>query len=461
MQTEPAKAASPAFESLFALREALDVGATTSRALTEAALARIDDPQGEGARTFTVVFRAAALAAADAADTLRAAGIVLSPLAGIPVSVKDLFDVAGRVTTSGSRALAGGRAAHTDADIVQRLRQAGAVIVGTTNMTEFAFTGLGINPHYGTPRNPHERAAGRIPGGSSSGAAISVTDGKAAVAIGTDTGGSVRIPAALCGLVGLKPSAQRVSTRGALPLSTTLDSIGPIGATVDCCARMDAILSDTTYHPAAALDLKNLRFFAPTNHVRDGEDPAVRDAFEAAVQRLRSVGAHVDEHRLPPLARIPALLAKGGFAAAEAFAWHRPLLQSHGAEYDPFVFGRIMRGSEQTAADYIDLLAERRALIAEFAAATSEYDAVIMPTVAVTAPLIADLADTETYARLNALILRNTTVANLIDGCALSIPCHAPGPLPVGFMLVGPNGSDARILRLGAAIEAVLKDSAA
>ncbi|GAC1549256.1 MAG: amidase [Candidatus Velthaea sp.] len=460
MQTEPLKAISPPLKTLRVLREQLDARTITSRALSEEALARIGDPRGEDTRTFTTVFTDAALAAADAADALRAAGVVVSPLAGIPVSVKDLFDVAGRVTTAGSRVLAGGRAAQRDADIVARLRQAGAVIIGTTNMTEFAYTGLGINPHFGTPRNPHDRATGRIPGGSSSGAAVSVSDRMAAVAIGTDTGGSVRIPAALCGLAGFKPSAQRVPTGGAVPLSTTLDSIGPIGVSVDCCARVDAILSNATYSPADAMALKNMRFLAPVNHVRADEDPAVRAAFEAAVQRLRSAGALVEERELPPLARIPALLAKGGFAAAESFAWHRPYLESDADRYDPFVFGRIMRGSEQTAAEYIDLLAERRALIREVAAAASAYDALVMPTVAVRAPAIAELDDAEVFAQVNALVLRNTTVANLIDGCALSIPCHAPDAAPVGFMLVGTNGSDSRILRIGAAVEALLQSDA-
>src|SRR5438132_12826515 len=227
--------------TLPALAADLAAGRTTSRELVEAALARIADPEGEGRRVFVKVYDAAARAAADAQDRLRKAGYVASPLAGIPVSIKDLFDVAGEVTLAGSQALDDTPPAEADAPIVARLKAAGAVIIGRTNMTEFAFSGVGINPHYGTPGNPYDRSL--IPGGSSAGAPISVADGMAAVAIGTDTGGSVRIPAALCGLVGFKPTQYRVPREGATPLSTTLDSVGPVGLSVACCALTDAVMA--------------------------------------------------------------------------------------------------------------------------------------------------------------------------------------------------------------------------
>ena len=227
------------------LTTALEEGSTTSVQLTEQALARATDPAGEGARA-TRLYAESALAQARASDTLRAAGVVRSAVEGLPVSIKDLFDVKGETTMAGSVAREGEPAAEHNAVVVDRLIAAGAVIVGRTNMTEFAYSGLGINPHYGTPLNPWDRATGRIPGGSSSGAAVSVADGMAAAAIGSDTGGSVRIPAALCGLTGFKPSAWRVSMAGVLPLSANLDSIGPIAASVRCCAELDAILSVTT-----------------------------------------------------------------------------------------------------------------------------------------------------------------------------------------------------------------------
>src|ERR1700730_3584612 len=209
-------------------------GRTTSRELVEAALAQITDPGGEGARTSVKVYAERARAAADAQDQLRKAGYTASPLAGLPVSLKDLFDVAGERTLAGSKALDDTPPAQCDAAIVARLRAAGAVLIGRTNMTEFAFSGVGINPHYGTPGNPYDRRL--IPGGSSSGAAVSVSDGGAVVAIGTDTGGSVRIPAAPCGIVGFKPTQKRIPRDGVTTLSTTLDSIGPLANSVACCA---------------------------------------------------------------------------------------------------------------------------------------------------------------------------------------------------------------------------------
>src|SRR5579864_3980633 len=219
----------------------LAAGRTSSRALVETALARIADPAGEGARTFTRVYADRARAAADAQDQLRNAGYAASLLAGLPVSIKDLFDVAGEQTLAGSKALDDRPPAARDAPVVARLRAAGAVLIGRTNMTEFAFSGVGINPHFGTPGNPHDRRL--IPGGSSSGAAVSVGDGAAIVAIGSDTGGSVRIPAALCGIVGFKPTKRRIPRGGVIPLSTTLDSIGPLANSVGCCAIADAVMA--------------------------------------------------------------------------------------------------------------------------------------------------------------------------------------------------------------------------
>ena len=258
------------------LSHELAAGRTTAVALAEAALARARDPAGEGARVFTALGTERALAAARASDLLRAAGVVRSPLEGIPVSIKDLFDVAGEVTTAGSAVLRGAAPAARNAPVVERLIAAGAVIVGRTNMTEFAFSGLGLNPHHGTPANPWDRATRRIPGGSSSGAAVSVTDGMAAVAIGSDTGGSVRIPAALCGLAGFKPTQRRVPTEGALPLSTSLDSIGPLAASVRCCALTDAILAGQPPVPPPARALRDARLAVPETVVLDGLEPPWR-----------------------------------------------------------------------------------------------------------------------------------------------------------------------------------------
>jgi aspartyl-tRNA(Asn)/glutamyl-tRNA(Gln) amidotransferase subunit A len=438
------------------LRAQLDRGEITSRALTETVLARIADPNGEGSRTFTAVFATEARAAADAADTQRRAGFVASPLAGIPISIKDLFDVAGTTTHAGSTILHGHPPAARDAVIVERLRRAGAVIVGKTNMTEFAYTGLGINPHFDTPRNPYDRAAARIPGGSSSGAAVSVGDEMAAAAIGTDTGGSVRIPAALCGLTGFKPTARGVPLAGTYPLSMSLDSIGPLAACVQDCAIVDAILAgdeEPSYEPPP---VARLRFLAPTNYVREELDPPVAAAFERALNALRAAGATIEEAPLAPLDAVPALQSNGGLPAAEAYWWHRRYLDTEGSRYDPHVYRRIMRGQALTAADYVDLIVGRRDLIARMLRATEGYDGLLVPTVAIVAPRIADLADDDVYGRTNLLVLRNTSVVNVIDGCALSLPIQGPGEAPVGLMLVGGGGADAPVLRAGFALERAL-----
>ena len=442
--------------SIGALRRRLDAGETTSRALCDEALARIDDPAGEGSRAFTEVYHEAARAAADAADAQRRAGAVASPLAGLPISIKDLFDVAGRTTRAGSVVLDGAPPATADAAIVARLRRAGAVIVGKTNMTEFAYSGLGINPHYGTPRAPYDRATGRIPGGSSSGAAVSVTDGMAVVGIGTDTGGSVRIPAALCGLTGFKPTARRIPLAGAYPLSFTLDSIGPLTHSVADCAIVDAILAGETPRALEPRPVRGLRFLAPVNHVRVALDETVASAFEAALDALRGAGALVDEIPLAAFERLAALQGKLNISAVEAYWWHRDLLAKDEARYDVEIARRIHGGEGVSAADYLDLLRGRNAYIEAVEAESTGYDAMLWPTVAVVPPPIADLmADSVLYARINALVLRNTSAVNMLDGCALSLPMAAGGA-PAGLMIAGRRGEDALLLRIGAAVETVL-----
>ena len=441
---------------LLHLAAELSQGRTTSRALVEDCLARISDPRGEGARTFIKTYDVSARAAADAADKMRGAGIAASPYAGIPVSIKDLFDVAGEITTAGSRVLATASPAISDAPVIARLRAAGLVIVGRTNMTEFAYSGLGLNPHYGTPRNPYDRDAGRIPGGSSSGAAISVCDGMAAAGLGTDTGGSCRIPAALTGTVGWKPTAKRIPLVGALPLATSLDSIGGIAPSVSCCAIMDAILAGEPLLAPQAFPLKGLRLAVPQSLVMEDVDSTVATAFARALATLSSGGALVQDIALKELLELPAINAKGGFPAAEAYAWHRHLLASKGADYDPRVKVRIEKGVQQSAADYIDLCAARKDFMRRVDALCSPFDALILPTVPIVAPTIGELADDQEYGRVNLLMLRNPTVVNFLDGCALSIPCHRRGEAPVGLMVVGQSGEDRRLLAVGLALESAL-----
>ena len=436
--------------------DALESGRVTARELIETALARIADPAGEGARAFVAVHAEQARASADAMDALRRAGRAPSRWAGIPVSLKDLFDVAGETTRAGSRALDGAPPAAEPAPVVQRMLAAGFVSVGRTNMTEFAFSGLGVNPHFGTPLSPWDRASKRIPGGSSSGAAVSVADGMAAAALGTDTGGSCRIPAALCGVAGYKPTARRVPIDGVLPLAPSLDSVGPLAPSVACCAVIDAILAGEPPRPLVPAALAGLRLAVPSNAMLDGLDATVAAAFERAVARLSGAGARIMQVAFPVFDAIPPLNANGGLASAEAYAWHRELLAAKGALYDPRIRVRIALGEAQRAAGYIDLLAARRRLIAEFDRATAAFDALLMPTCPMVPPRIAELDDEREYNRINLRLLRNTAYGNFLDRCAISLPCHRPGEPPVGLMLMGETMQDARLFAIAAAVEQAL-----
>lgn len=439
------------------LQTELAAGRTTSEALTKQALDRINAVDGQGKVVFIKVHAEAALAAARASDLSRKAGLVRSPLEGLPISVKDLFAMAGDVTRAGSIALNDARPATEDAPAIRNLRLAGAVIVGRTNMTEFAFSGLGLNPHYGTPLNPYDRANKRIPGGSSSGAAVSVSDDMAVAGIGTDTGGSVRIPAALCGLTGFKPTADRVSRRDVLPLSTSFNSIGPIANSVACCALLNSVLSGdsetATVRPRA---IAGLRLAVPQTVVLDDLDDHVSASFVSALMALSEAGAHVVEIAVPEFAELAAINAKGGLITAEAWHWHRDLIERAGDKYDPRVLARMLRGKDMSAADYIDVLQARVSWIAAVNERFGAFDAVLMPTVPTIAPTIAELANDDDYSRRNMAMLRNPGMINFLGGCALSLPCHAPGTAPVGLMVAGLAGRDAGLLGIGLGIEKIL-----
>ncbi len=419
----------------------------------EQALARIADPKGEGARACLTVYADAARAAADAADARKARGASLGRLDGVIVSIKDLFDVAGEPTRAGSKILAEEAApAKADAPVVQRLRAAGAVIVAKTNMTEYAFSGIGANPHYGTPGNPKDRT--RVPGGSSAGAPVSVADGMCDIAIGTDTGGSVRIPAALCGLVGFKPSKQRVPTDGAFPLSHTLDSIGPIGRTVADCAAADAVMAGEDVLPLEPLAPAGLRFGVAEGLPLDRLDDTVAAAFNAALARLDGAGVRVSRETLPLFDDMSAVNAKGGISPYEAGVLHRDRMTRRAGDIDPNVRVRIERGMAIPKADYDFMMQERARLVRAMDARLATLDALIMPTTSIVAPTIAEVADTNVFTARNAATLRNTSIINFFDLCAISLPL--PAPLPVGLMLAARNGQDQRLLRIAAAAEKML-----
>ena len=425
---------------------------TSARERLEAALGRIDDPKGEGARACLTVYRDQAKAAADAADARAKAGVSLGPLDGTIVSIKDLFDVAGEVTRVGSKVFAEeGKPATADAPVVRRLRAGGAVVVAKTNMSEFAYTGIGANPHFGTPGNPADRK--RVPGGSSSGAAVAAADGMCEIAIGTDTGGSCRIPGALCGVVGYKPSRQRIPTTGAFPLSYSIDSIGPIARSVEACARADAVMANETYVPLEPVSLNGLRIGAVVGYPIENLDETVDLKFSDAVARLNKAGAHISEEKLSLLDDMAQVNSKGGVQPAEAFSIHRDLLSRRADAIDPNVQVRLERARTVSAADYIDMVRERARLIRSMDDRIADVDVLAWPTTPMVAPTMQEVAAPDEFARKNAMLLRNTVIVNFFDLCAISVPIPRGSGLPAGFMLVARNGQDQRLFRIAAAIE--------
>ncbi|HZP68510.1 MAG TPA: amidase [Pseudolabrys sp.] len=424
----------------------------SARERLEAAFARIDDPKGEGARACLTVYREQAEAAADAADSRAKAGISLGPLDGTIVSIKDLFDVAGEVTRAGSRILAEeGQPAAADATAVQRLRAGGAIIVAKTNMSEFAYTGIGANPHFGTPGNPADRK--RVPGGSSSGAAVAVADGMCEISIGTDTGGSCRIPGALCGVVGYKPSRQRIPTDGAFPLSYSIDSIGPIARTVEACAKADAVMAAESYVPIEPAQLAGLRVGIVQGAPLENLDETVSKRFAGAVDLLRKAGTRLSDERIALLADMADVNSRGGVHPAEAFAVHRALMSRRADDIDPNVRVRLERARSISAADYVDMLRARTRLIRRMDDRITGLDVLALPTTPAVAPTIQEVVPPDEFARKNAMLLRNTVIVNFFDLCAISVPVPRESGLPTGLMLVARNGCDKYLFSIAMAVE--------
>jgi len=427
----------------------------SARERLEAALSRIDDPKGEGARACLTVYREQAKAAAEAADARAKAGISLGPLDGTVVSIKDLFDVAGEVTRAGSKALAEvAKPAASDAPAVRRLRAGGAIIVAKTNMTEFAYSGIGANPHFGTPGNPADRK--RVPGGSSSGAAVAAADGMCEISIGTDTGGSCRIPGALCGIVGYKPSRQRIPTDGAFPLSYSIDSIGPIARSVEACAKADAVMASEAYVALEPMPLAGLRIGIAQGAPLENLDETVGKRFPDAIERLKRAGARLSDETLSLLADMTQVNSKGGVQPAEAFAVHRELLSRSADKIDPNVRARLERARNISAADYIDMVRDRARLVGLMDARLADLDVLAWPTTPIVASTMQEVAAADDFARKNAMLLRNTVIANFFDLCAISIPMPRESGLPTGLMLVARNGHDQRLFRIAAAVERLL-----
>jgi aspartyl-tRNA(Asn)/glutamyl-tRNA(Gln) amidotransferase subunit A len=414
---------------LHATRFTLLAGGSDARTEMERAIGIALSPACAHVFTRTMFDEARQTAAASPPD---------SRLSGLAFTAKDLFDVEGQPTPAGSAVLAHAPAAKADALAVARLRAAGGVLTGRTNMTEFAFSGVGVNPHHGTPANACDAATPRIPGGSSSGAAVSVASGAAFIGLGSDTGGSIRIPAALNGIVGFKNTARLTPAEGALPLSTTLDTVCAMTRSVRDAITVHEILAARRV-TAGNAPLATYRLAVVKNVFFDSIEPAVAAAFERSLKTLRAAGARIIEIELPELAELTTINATGGFSAAESYAWHRLLLERSGAGYDPRVVQRILRGATMKAHEYIDLMHARRDWIARVETALAPFDAVLSPTVPITAPSISSVAPgaerDDEFFRVNTLLLRNPSIVNMLDGCAISLPCHVDGELPVGLML--------------------------
>ncbi|MGV2125290.1 amidase [Agrobacterium vitis] len=409
---------------------------------------------------FTRLTPERAMQEAQASASRIRAGCSLGPLDGIPIAWKDLFDLKGITTTAGSVVLDDQPPAVRDADVVQALASAGMVSIGHVNMSEFAFSGLGVNPHYGTPRNPHSIGEARVPGGSSSGSAVAVAAGLVPVSIGTDTGGSVRIPSAFNGIVGYKATRGRYSMRGVFPLSKSLDSLGPLCRTVQDAVWIDAAMRGLTHPQVTRAALAGCRFVVPETVFFDGVEDGVVQAFEAAIRRLEQAGAVVRRQAFPIMQQILDVLAKHGpLVTAEAYVLHRHRLHGPDAtRMDHRVATRARLGENISLSSYVELIDRREQLIAEFTGQIGADEFILTPTVAHVAPLTAPLvADDDLFVATNGKTLRNTMLGNFLDWSAVSLPCGTgDANMPVGLQVSGPAGSDEALLGLALSVEAVV-----
>ncbi|QRM32880.1 amidase family protein [Microvirga sp. VF16] len=439
-------------DTIAALAQARSSDTLKSADLVERALNRAEALRSAGSHALTRVWREEALAAARYEDRLQDQGVLApSLLAGMPIVVKDNCDVRGDITQAGSGSLSNALPAQRDADCVAHLRAAGAIIVGKSNMSEFACANTGFNEVFGTPTNPRDPS--RLVGGSSSGAAAAVADGSMVAALGSDTGGSIRGPAALCGLVGFKPSEGRVSTRGVLPLSTTLDTLGPIARSVECCAIMDAVLAAETWRPLPEYPLQGVSLGVLQDLVLDDLDPSVASAFENALRVLREAGATVTEFTWAELQRRDWRKVYTIFTRSEMYANHGRFAEENGQLIEPRPLEVILSGRSISPQDRTEALAFRRKVVLDAHDIISRFHAVVMPTVPVVAPLISTLSDPEQAARVEQMIGRNNEPANFFDCCAATVPCQPMGELPVGFLMMAKNGEDRRVLAIAHAVE--------
>ncbi|MBT8437561.1 MAG: amidase [Gammaproteobacteria bacterium] len=442
------------------LAAALRNGETTSTALVEQALELAD----RSSAVFTAI-NPGLLNLAASIDRARQKSASQSPLAGIPIALKDLFNVRNEFTLAGSMVRKHyAQPEAQDAEVVAPLRAAGLLFLGRTNMSEFAFSGIGRNPHYGTPLSIWDRDTGRLPGGSSSGSAVAVAEGIVAAALGSDTAGSCRIPAAFNGVVGVKPSHGRMSLEGIFPLSPTLDAPGPLAADVDSCFIIDQLMCGKL-PPSSPLpvlqpaDLKTMKLVIPGARVMEDLDDEVRVAFERSVEVLIAAGVSIEETPMPVLDHCDDFFLERPIVVYEVWQHHRQMLEQHLDEYDPFVGLRMSAGAEISAEEQQRRYREREQIVDTFNQQfeSLQADALLYPSVACIPPAIAETDDEDNARRVNLRCLRNTATVNYFDGCSMSLPCHQPGEPPVGLMLSATNGHDEKLYRVAAAIETVLK----
>ena len=441
---------------------ALNTNKITARQLVENCLAAIDDPDGEGQRAFISTYHDRARQQADMIDHARKQGWAVPKFAGIPLSVKDLFDEAGIVTKAGSIVLKDAAPASQDAIVVAQLKAAGFIVIGRTNMTEFAFSGLGTNAHYGTPRSPFERdpknpKIGRVAGGSSSGSAVSISDQMAVATIGSDTGGSTRAPAAFCGIVGFKPTTDRMPGTGIFPLSTSFDAAGPMGTSVDCCAILDSLMAGKDGNTEPPFPVKNLRLAIPVGYLFDDLNDHVANCFTAAIEALSAAGAIIEEMPIAPIEAMRPSNNTKSIVAAEAYALHRDRLESDAvAKYDPYIAHRLAGGQDISATDYINMFAARKKVWADVHTMTRHFDALVLPTSPALPPTLDTLDSIAAKTTINAHCLRNTSLSNYLDQPTITLPCHGAGTAPVGISLMGPRLHDRRLFAIAAGVEKIL-----
>ena len=442
------------------LSAALRAGQTTSTQLVERAL--------EKTRLSKSVFTSinpGLVRLSYSIDRARKKSDSLSPLAGIPIALKDLFNIRNEKTMAGSVVRKYyAEPESDDAEVVAPLRAAGLLFFGRTNMSEFAFSGIGKNPHYGTPLSIWDRETGRLPGGSSSGSAVAVAEGIVAAALGSDTAGSCRIPAAFNGVVGVKPSHGRMSLKGIFPLSPTLDAPGPIAVDVDSCFILDQLMCgqlkpDEPLPRIQPVNPESLKLLIPDARVMEDLDEEVRIAFERSVEALRTAGIDIRQAPMPVLDHCDDFFIERPLVVREVWQFHRQMLEQHLDEYDPFVGLRMSAGADISDEEQQDRYRERQQIVGSFNQqfASLEVDALLYPTVACIPPAISETGDEDNARRVNLRCLRNTATVNYFDGCSISLPCHQPGEAPVGLMLSAANGDDDRLYQLAAAVETLLK----